>query len=45
MARNKGMKFNFVVFVGREMLFVGYSLEIHVIFIKMWFIVVAFNKP
>ena len=32
------MKFNFAVFM-------GYSLEIQGIFIKMWFIVVAFNKP
>ena len=38
MARNKAMKFNFAVFM-------GYSLEIHGIFIKIWFIVVAFNKP
>ena len=45
MARNKGMKFNFAVFVGHEMLFMGYSTEIHGIFINMWFIVVAFNKP
>ena len=34
----QGMKFNFAVFM-------GYSLEIHGIFIKIWFIVVAFNKP
>ena len=32
------MKFNFAVFM-------GYSLEIHGIFIKMWFIMAAFNKP
>ena len=31
------MKFNFAVFM-------GYSLQIYGIFIKMWFIVVAFNK-
>ena len=34
MARNKAMKFNFAVFIGHEMLFMGYSLEIHGIFIK-----------
>ena len=45
MARNKGMEFNFSVFMGHEMTFMGYSLEIHGIFIKIWFIVVAFNKP
>ena len=32
------MKFNFAGFM-------GYSLEIYGIFIKLWFIVVAFNKP
>ena len=31
------MKFNFAVFM-------GYSLQIYGIFIKMWFIVVAFDK-
>ena len=40
-----GMKFNFAVFMSHEMPFMGYSLEIHGIFIKIWFIVVAFNKP
>lgn len=30
---------NFAVFVGHEMTLMGYSLEIHGIFIKMWFIV------
>ena len=45
MARNKGTKFNFAVFVSHEMPFAAHSLEIHGIFIKMWFIVVAFNKP
>ena len=45
MARIKGMKFNFSVFMGHEMTFMGYSLEIHGIFIKVWFIVVAFYKP
>ena len=43
MARNKAMKFNFAVFMGHEMPFMGYSLEIHGIFIKMWFIV--HNEP
>ena len=38
MARNKATKFNFAVFMGHEMPFMGYSLEIHGIFIKMWFI-------
>ena len=45
MARNKGTKFNFAVFMSHEMPFVAHSLEIHGIFIKMWFIVVAFDKP
>ena len=45
MARNKGMKFNFLVFMGHEMTFMGYSLEIHGILIEIWFIVVVFNKP
>ena len=31
-------KFNFAGFM-------GYSLEIYGIFIKLWFTVVAFNKP
>ena len=34
------MKFNFAVFMGHEMPFMGYLLEIHVIFIKMWFVVI-----
>ena len=45
MARNKGMKLSFAVFMGHEMSFMGYSLDIHGIFIKIWFVVVAFNKP
>ena len=36
------MKFKFAVFMGHEMPFMGYSLEIHGIFIKIWFIVIAF---
>ena len=34
MARNKAMKFNFAVFMGHEMPFMGYSLKIHGIFLK-----------
>ena len=45
MTGNKGTIFNFVVFMSHEMPSVAYSLEIHGIFIKMWFIVLAFNKP
>ena len=45
MARNEGMKLSFAVFMGHEMSFMGYSLDIHGIFIKIWFVVVAFNKP
>lgn len=36
-----GMKFNFAVFMSHEMPFMGYSPEIHGIFIKIRFMVVA----
>ena len=44
MARNIAMTFNFAVFMCHEMPFMGYSLEIHDIFIKSWFIVLLFPK-
>ena len=34
------MKFHFAVFMGHEMIFVGFSCEIHGIFIKLQFIVI-----
>ena len=42
MPRNKAMKFNFAVFMYHDMPFMGYSLEIHDIFMKSWFIVLLF---
>ena len=38
-AKNNPMKFHFAVFMGREMIFMGFSHEIHGIFIKLQFIV------
>lgn len=35
------MKFHFAVFMGHEMIFMGFSHEIHGIFIKLQFIVFA----
>ena len=41
MAKNNPMKFHFAVFMGHEMIFMGFSHEIHGIFIKLQFIVVS----
>ena len=38
-AKNNPMKFHFAVFMGHEMIFMGFSHEIHGIFIKLQFIV------
>ena len=38
-AKNNPMKFNFAVFMGHEMIFMGISREIHGIFIKLQFVV------
>ena len=38
-AKNNPMKFHFAVFMGHEMIFMGFSREIHGIFIKLQFIV------
>ena len=43
MAMNTAMKFIFAVFMGHEMPFMGSSLDIHGIFIKLCFIVSAFK--
>ena len=40
-AKNNPMKFHFAVFMGHEMIFMGFSHEIHGIFIKLQFIVVG----
>ena len=40
-AKNNPMKFHFTVFMGHEMIFMGFSREIHGIFIKLQFIVVV----
>ena len=42
-AKNNPMKFHFAVFMGHEMIFMGFSHEIHGIFIKLQFIVYAIN--
>ena len=34
-AKNNPMKFHFAVFMGHEMIFMGFSREIHGIFIKL----------
>ena len=39
-AKNNPMKFHFAVFMGHEMIFMGFSHEIHGIFIKLQFIVI-----
>ena len=39
-AKNNPMKFHFAVFMGHEMIFMGFSREIHGIFIKLQFIVI-----
>ena len=39
MASNKAMKTGFACFMGHEKVFMGFPLEIHGIFIKLWFIV------
>ena len=38
-AKNNPMKFHFAVFMGHEMIFMGFSREIHGIFIKLQLIV------
>ena len=38
-AKNDPIKFHFAVFMGHEMIFMGFSHEIHGIFIKLQFIV------
>ena len=38
-AKNNPMKFHFAVFMGHEMIFMGFSREIHGIFRKLQFIV------
>ena len=38
-AKNNPMKFHFAVFMGHEMIFMGFSPKIHGIFIKLQFIV------
>ena len=38
-AKNNPMKFNFAVLMGHEMIFMGFSREIHGIFIKLQFVV------
>ena len=40
-AKNNPLKFHFAVFMGHEMIFMGFSQEIHGIFIKLQFIVHA----
>ena len=42
-AKNNPMKFHFAVFMGHEMIFMGFSHEIHGIFIKLQFIVDGFS--
>ena len=42
-AKNNPMKFHFAVFMGHEMIFMGFSHEIHGIFIKLQFIVESSN--
>ena len=37
-AKNNPMKFNFAVFMGHEMIFMGFSREVHGIFIKLQFV-------
>ena len=45
-AKNNPMKFHFAVFMGHEMIFMGFSREIHGIFIKLQFIVhIITNDP
>ena len=44
-AKNNPMKFHFAVFMGHEMIFMGFSHEIHGIFIKLQFIVISPQTP
>ena len=45
-AKNNPMKFHFAVFMGHEMIFMGFLREIHGIFIKLQFIVhIITNDP
>ena len=44
MAMNTAMKFIFAVFMGHEMPFMGSSLDIHGIFIKLCFIVLGTSR-
>ena len=43
-AKNNPMKFHFAVFMGHEMIFMGFSHEIHGIFIKLQFIVIRLSQ-